>query len=266
MKKTRMFFVFTFLSILFLNFVSAYVYPQYYYSSRNVIDNIITAGAPVLELLFGDYTGSTGEFSSGEMLFLKFLLFFMMFVIIQAVLKKIDMFKDNKAVIGILSVAIPLIAVRFMSANQLVYMILPAYGTLGIALTVILPFLIFFFFIHNTNLRGLGRRICWLFFITAFIVIWLNRADEVGTLGNQIYGWTIFVMALVAIFDKRLHSYLSLYELNKFFHHTDTSHIAGLKAEYRALKNTPDYATDKDIMKRLYEIEKELRTYKRFGP
>ncbi len=263
MKKTGMIFVFAIFSILFLNFASAY-FPGSLYLGRggDLIDNIVIAGAPVLEALFGGYTESAGEFSSGEILFIKFLLFLIMFVVIQSVLKRVPAFKDNLAVIGILAVAIPLIAIRFMSANNMIYSVLLPYGTLGIALTTILPFMIFFWFIHQTGLHGTGRRVSWIFFTIVFLVLWANRTDEIGDIGNQIYAWTSLAMILVLIFDKQLHTYLELSQLKGFFSKADNIAIASLKAEYNNLKSSVGAASDKDIQKRLREIEKELKHYK----
>lgn len=237
MKKFRGFFVCALFLVLFANLASAYIYPSYYYSGRDILDNIITAGAPILELLFGDYTGSSEEFSSGEMLFLKFLLFILMFVIIQTVLKKVDIFKDNKAVIGILSVAIPLIAIRFMSANQLIYMVLPTYGTLGIVLTSILPLLIFFYFIHNTGMGTSGRKISWGFFTVIFLVLWFNKADQIGDIGNQIYFWTLIALIICIVFDGKIHSYFGLRTIKARMHETDEGATRELQMEYDRLSD-----------------------------
>ena len=262
MKKTGMIFTFAIFSILCLNFASAY-FPGSLYLGRggDIIDNIVTAGAPVLEMLFGGYTESVGEYSSGEILFIKFLLFLMMFVIIQTILKKIDLFKDNLAVVRILSVAIPLLSIRFMSANNLIYGIMLPYGTLGIVLTTILPFLIIFLGLHLSNAQGLARRIIWMCTITVYVVIWFNRAENISDLGNQIYFWLTVIMILMFILDKRIHSYFQMYETGKFIHNADQSHIASLHAEYLTLKNTPNYQQSKPIMKKLRDLEKELRSY-----
>lgn len=263
MKKTGMIFVFAFLSILFLNLVSAYS-PYgggFYYLGRggDVISNIVTAGAPILEVLFGNYTESIGDFSSGEILFMKLLIFLILFVILQTVLKKVDLFKDNLAVVGILAVSISLISIRFMSANNLFYGVLLPYGTLGIALTTILPFFIFFLFIHNTGMKGTGRRISWIFFVIIFLVLWANRTTEIGDIGNQIYLWTTISMIGVLIFDKQLHAYLELEKLKKMFSGTKDSQINGLKLKLHNLELLPLEKRDKRYNKEIDTVKKTLK-------
>jgi hypothetical protein len=181
-----------------------------------------------------------------------------MFVVIQSVLKRVPAFKDKLAVIGILSVAIPLIAIRFMSANNLIYGVLLPYGTLGIALTTILPFMIFFWFIHQTGLHGTARRVSWIFFTIVFLVLWANRTDEIGDIGNQIYAWTSLAMILVLIFDKQLHAHMELDKLKKLFNDDRIARIADLKIEHHRLV-TSGRADDPDVKKMIEKVEKELK-------
>ena len=256
-----MIFVFAIFSILLLNLVSAYSPYGWGFSylgrGGDIVDNLVNAGAPVLELLFGGYTESVGDMSSGEMLFLKFLLFILMFVVIQAVLKKVDLFKNNLAVVGIISIAIPLISIRFMSANQLIYMVLPSYGALGIALTTILPFFVFFFFIHNTGMGSVGRKVSWAFFIIIFLVLWSNRTEEIGDIGNQIYFWTMIGMILIVWQDKRIHSYLEIGKFKKAFKTTDNAAAAALLTEYHNIKISGVKSPYTDA--RLKELEKQAK-------
>jgi hypothetical protein len=254
MKKFRGFFIFAFSLVLLANLASAYNYPSYYYSSRDIFDNIITAGAPILELLFGGYTESIGEFSSGEILFIKLLIFILMFVIIQVILKNMPFFEDNLTVIGILSVAIPLIAIRFMSANNLIYGIMLPYGVLGVALTTILPLIIFFFFVHNTTLHKTGRRIWWIFFLIIYLVLWLNRTDQISDLGNQIYSWVIVALIINIFLDGRIHAYIGLNTLKSIMHDKNGENLRELITK---LEKLDKFVNEHPNSKKQYKAERK---------
>lgn len=241
-----------------ITFVSAYSYSNMYGGTQDLINNLIYTGAPLIEAVLGP-VNSIANFTSGEVLFIKFLIFFLLFVVIQAILKKVPLFEDNKAVIAILSIAIPIIGIRFMSANELIYGLLLPYGTLGVALMTILPFLIFFFFVHKTSLHSSGRRLCWIFFLLVYILLGFMRGNDLGDLGSQIYIITTLTILGTTIFDGKIHSYFGLATTKAFLSNVDEKNLADIKIEYvkyaRALNADP---TDKGLQNIVKNLKKRI--------
>ncbi|MBP7708331.1 hypothetical protein KA107_01490 [Candidatus Pacearchaeota archaeon] len=245
MKKSGAF-VKTTLSLLtsgmFLSFASAL--PT---SSQEIIDSMTQTLGPIFQALFGDY-GST------DFLFTKVLLFFMLIIIINASLKKMDLFAGKQGVITILSIAIPILSIRYLQDNDLISGILLPYGTLGIALVTILPLIIFFGFIHFTNMGGFGRRMSWVFFMIIFGVLWNSRYAEIGDIGNKIYWWSAVVIIILFILDKNIHHYFRTWELSTFYKKANQRTIAMLQAEYLHIG---EVNTEAAIARRT-EIKKQL--------
>ena len=93
--------------------------------------------------------------------------------------------------------------------------ILLPYGALGVALTVFLPFLLYFFFVHQSNIGPFGRRVAWILFGIIFLAIWGMRRGDISEIGTYIYlGGILFVLASL-IFDKSIHRYFGLSDFRK---------------------------------------------------
>jgi len=220
----------------------ASVSAQYYGSSpfsyldlgqgvRQIIDQSVNFLAPIFEVVLGDYSGS-------EFFFTKVLLLILLFAIIYFVLERTPLFEGKRGIVYIIALIISVIAIRFISENQLVNMILLPYGTLGIALTTILPFLIFAYFIHTTDMPGIGRKLSWLFFGIIFFILWVYKADGIGEIGNQIYFWTMLAMVIMLIFDKRIHAYFKGLDVKKFEQEAHDNEIVNLQNQLGQIINS----------------------------
>src|SRR3989344_4569335 len=181
MRLNKRNFYFLFL-VLFFPFVSAQQLPPV----EDVINGIVSS----LEGIFTPISSSLfGGGDSNEFLFAKILLAILLFAVINAVVKKVPIFREQKGVAIIVALVISILAVRFISENQLVAGILLPYGTLGVGLTTILPFLIFFYFIHDSEIGPFGRRVSWFFFILVFLILWYSKGSDLSTISNYIYMW-----------------------------------------------------------------------------
>lgn len=209
-----------------------------------VFDSILGILAPILEGVIGDY-------SSSEFFFAKVLLLVLLIVIINFVLKKAIFKKKDKNLAMLVAVIVSILAIRFISENQLITGILLPYGTIGVALTAIIPFLIFFYFIYMTKMGSFGRRISWAFFGIVFFALWFSRSD-LSPVMNQIYGWTMFAIVLAFLFDKRFRRYFKTWEANQFFKSDDERTIASLQAEYYNISDvdTPEAESRREFLKR----------------
>src|SRR3989344_5047270 len=147
-----------------------YVSAQLFFTTPSEFINDAIRGVtdvfePVLRALFGNFGGE-------DFLFAKMLLGILLFVIINVVIKRLPMFRDNKSVSIIVALVISLLAIRFINENDLVNGILLPYGTLGVAITTLLPFFIFFYFLHDSQMGPFGRRAGWFLFGVIFLVLW----------------------------------------------------------------------------------------------
>jgi len=215
---------------------------------RPVIDSILGILNPFLEVAVGDY-------STSQFFFAKVLLFILLFVVLSSIMKELPRIGDNKAVANIVSLIISILAVRFMSENQLILGVLLPYGTLGIAITTIIPFMAFFYFLHASKMGGAGRKLAWGFFIIVFFVLWNARYEQLDPLGNRIYGWGLVLMIAVLIFDKSVHRYFSDVETNRFVKQANEGLAARLQGEYQDLVNVQS----KEAERRRKAIRKTLR-------
>ena len=247
--------------IQFMPFVSAYSYYGGFGNfdlrtgSEQLIQFITDFARPLFEGIIGDYSGS-------EFFFAKCLILILLYVVCASALKRVEVFKKNNGVIFIISAVISVLAVRFISENQLTLGILLPYGTLGVALTTILPFFIFTFFIQVSGMGGLGRRLSWLFFGIVFIVLWFSKSSEMAALSNQIYFFTLIGMIVAFIFDKQIHYYFKAWELSAFYKNSYDRTAAKLQAEYLNIVNVDTPEAERSRQR----IEQELKRMNRSLP
>lgn len=179
------------LGVLFL-FVFSVSGVLAYYDLGYYLDQGAMGIQPFAQFFLGGYD------YTGYMLFERVLLFLIILSITFVALKEIPFFKDQKKVVQVLSVVVPLLSVRYMSFEW-INTILLSYQVFGVALTAFLPFILYFFFLMSAS-KGSStiRKIGWIFFIVIYFGLW-------GTAQNQFYGevymWTAGVAFLFLLFD-----------------------------------------------------------------
>ena len=198
MNKKKVFLIFAFsliaLTIFASSFASAYYFPSARQVSQSVITTYVDVFEPVLQALFGGYGGW-----SGYLLFERFLLFIVLVSIIYVILGRVALFESQKMVRWIVSIVVPLIGMRYVDYISL-DAIITQYQVLAIALTSVLPFIIFFYFVHSiARHSSTVRRICWIIFIAVYFGLWSTTQNE---LSSQIYFWTVAVSLFCLFFDR----------------------------------------------------------------
>lgn len=249
MKKSIFLIFLALVVVLMLQLVSAGPIDTVRDISLSTINAATSVFGPVFEAIFGGYDNE-------DFLFAKFLVLILLFVVINAVLRRIDLFRENRGIVVIVALIISVLAVRFMDENQLIRGILLPYGVLGVVMTTVIPFLVIFGFVHMTQMGSIGRRLILIFTTIVLLVIWAYKSGDAGSIINSIYGWTVLVMALVFIFDKKIHSYFFLHELGKFKSGSNRRIIANLQAEYLNILNVDSNTA----RARRREIEAQLRS------
>jgi len=142
-----------------------------------------------------------------DFLFAKILVSLLIFMIVYTVLKRNNILTHDNKIHIVIALAVTFLAVRFIPDSEFMNAILLPYGVLGISLTVLLPFIIYFFFVHQSNIGPFGRRVAWVLFGIIFLVIWAMRRAELSDIGEYIYWAGIGFVLISLIFDKSIHRY-----------------------------------------------------------
>jgi membrane-bound ClpP family serine protease len=162
--------------------------------SQQLIDMVVGFGEPFLQVLLG------GENWTGFLLFEKLVLFILIASIVYLSISKIPPFKGNNGVIWIITIAIPLLGVRYLDFNW-INAILIQYRVLGIVLTSILPFVIYFLFLEAMD-YGTIRKVGWIFFIVIYYGLWSTTQNDTY---SEFYLLTLILSLILLIFDKTIH-------------------------------------------------------------
>jgi len=210
-----------------------------------VMDSVEGILTPIATFIIGHTEDDT-------LLFAKILILILLFVILNAVMKKIK-FIENTKISGIIAIIVSVLAVRSMSDSDLFLGIILPYGVLGVAIATILPFILFFYFIHVTEMGSFGRKIAWIFFAIVFIGLWASR--DLSSISDQIYIWTIVAIIIVFIFDKSIHKYFGLNKINQFINKADARRIVNLQSDYERIVNIDSTHAEK----RREEIKEQLK-------
>jgi len=194
--------IFTFLTLLLTTLVSAGPVEGARQLLEGTRDIIVILIQFVSDLIFDINTFD-------EFLLAKILLFIIIFIVVNMVLQKNFLFSSDKRLNTIIALAISILSIRFIPNNDFIQAMILPYTTLGIAITTILPLVVFFFFLHQSNIGQFGRRAGWLIFGSIFIGLWSMRGPELGY-ANNIYWIAAIFVVISLIFDKSIHSYFGL--------------------------------------------------------
>jgi len=209
--KKNQIFTFIFLALILISFLS-FIKPVS--AESTFLTEISDAGRPILEWLFGNVSG-TGPL--GEFLVFKLLFFFLLLTITCVAVKRVPHFGENNFVVGVISVIVSILATRYLATTALINFIWLQYGVLGILITSILPFAIFFFFIESFS-SSLIRRIGWLAYAGIFFSLAFVRYKDFATTSFN-YAWIYAFVAVIAlgllIWDKAVHSVISYRSISK---------------------------------------------------
>lgn len=248
-KNLRFVFLALFVGMLFFSFVNI-VSAQADIAGQiqNVLNRATDIAKPILGIFVGDY-------SSDEFFFTKVLVFILLFVVIKVSLKVIPRFKDLTLVVNIISFVISILAIRFMKEEGIFNGILLPYGTLGIVIITMTPFIAFLYVLHAGKANAAIRRLGWLIYMGVFVALFISRYSTISEIGRTIYYVVVGAILLALIFDKGIHEYFRAHEMSMFYQSAQARTIAGLQSEYLDILrvNTPE------ADRRRRDIESHLR-------
>jgi len=246
-KRVFLFFVGILFASLFLtNFVSAYFDLGY------AMDSAARSIQPVAQFFLGgfDYTG--------QLLFERFLVFIIIFSITFIALIKAPFFSNQRPAAVVLSVVVPLLSVRYINFEWM-NTILMSYQVFGIALTSLLPFIIYFFFLIgiaplDSPYSGV-RKIGWILFGCVYLGLYVTADNQFY---GQVYMWTAFGALLFFLIDGTIQDY---YRKQKLKHHATRSLVdrtIQLQTQINELISQGAAAKGHPNKWRLDELQKEM--------
>lgn len=245
------------LTILFaFPLTSAYQDIRYY--TETTVDTFVDAVEPFLQAIFG------GNDWTGQYLFEKFLIYFVLVALIYFSLKNIPAFRDsNSKITGFISFIIPIIAIRYIEPAW-IEAILFQYQILAIALAGILPFVIYFFFLHE----GIGkdhdviRKIGWIFFIVIYFGLWTTASASTYA---DIYFWTMLASLIFLFFDGSIHRALIMQEMKRAGKNSIALYISDLDQKINQIRSSTSL-TPSQINSAIKPLEKQRqRAIKQMG-
>jgi drug/metabolite transporter (DMT)-like permease len=155
--------------------------------------------------LLGDVQGN-GKQGPTFYLLAKLLFFILIGAIVLSVAELLPFIRDSehKWMKWVITLIFCILSVRYLDVNMVSAIILP-YSAVAVALTAILPFVIYFFAVYNGTKSRTFRRLAWLFFAAIFTVLWTVRFDELGS-SAWIYVATAGAALIMFVFDGTIHA------------------------------------------------------------
>jgi len=202
------------------------------------------------------------------LLFVKLLVFILLLAVIDNVTQRIPGISERRGIGLIVSIAVSVLAVRYLTSEQLVNFIWLPYGVLGMAISVIIPFIIGFFFLEGFD-SFLIRKIGWASFAVIFLGLAYMRWDTLsaGAEWYQNLGLMYLAIAvlsvLLIVFDKNIRAIMLESSLNRLTDRRKRMDAAEITDKIRELRErlarTDDSRVRKDIMDEISLQKKKLR-------
>ncbi|MFH1710864.1 MAG: hypothetical protein ABH840_00970 [Nanoarchaeota archaeon] len=248
----RVFLIFALSLILSSCFVSAYTFP---------INDLRTTGDNVIRVLGDSFSPILSFFlgvdSFDKYFFQRSLLLILLFIVIYAILKRIEMFRTNKTILFLVASIVAILGARYMSDVGIIEAAMLPYGVLGISITVFLPFLIYFFFVYQSVPGTTGRRLAWIVFGLVFLALWASRSSEIGEVG-----WVYLAgigLAIVAIFlDPTIKRYFGLHELRRATAHLNDAERVRLLNSYNSALSVYNRTGDTAARREVERLARQL--------
>lgn len=238
-REYKYFFTLSILSLLFISLFSGFV------SAEGIADSMKSFGSVIKDVgssLFGWLLGN--DAGDSNLFILRVFFFLIVFSFVFVVLEKVmgSYFDDNSWAKWIISIAIPAVAVRFLTKEWL-YTILMPQQVLTASILIIIPFIIYFMVTMKFT-TGYGRRAAWIVFSVVFLMIYIT-ADKSLTTSNKENVANVYIFAalgglLMAWFDGTIAKYTNKFSASKKMSEHDKKIVAHYFDEWNRAKEKYD--------------------------
>ncbi len=177
------------------------IYIQYYSGP------VWEASAKIVSPLVGATTEveSDGKiFTANEIILARFLLLFLLASVIWGVSSVMPFFTAPWQR-GVLTFIVSILGVRYLN-NEFIYAIIMPYGAFAVAVSVLIPFILYTAFVENAFTNSVARKAAWIVFGVAILFLGIYRWDSMGEVK-----WFYPVVSLVCLgmiyFDRRINGW-----------------------------------------------------------
>jgi len=200
-----------------------------------------------------------GTDNPGEV-FAKALLAMILILLIHGVIKKFPhMSGAHTSIPWIISIAITILGVRFISFGMLQAILLP-FGALAIIISMTVPFLAFLYFVEDVKSPWF-RKFAWFFYAAVMVGLWWSRPDIPNEVAG-IYLWFALASLVLMAGDQMWQSI----KMRKSVSADTSKEVAGAVDELNVRKNVlvgqlknPHRKKDwPQIKKDIKDIEKQI--------
>lgn len=167
------------------------------------LKSLVRGAGEVLSTLFETILGPGPAGVEGSGLFARALFLAVIFVVVWLIVKKIPLFQDKEHEWArvVLSLAVALLSTRFLLEEGWVETILLPYSTFGIAITSLIPLILYFYFVYKGIRSKTLRRVAWIVAAVVFIGLWFTRRGELQNIATWVYPTIIAACIALFIFD-----------------------------------------------------------------
>jgi len=185
------FLAFVVLSVMTAGIVSA---------QSGIVQQIQDIGGGLLDVFRPLFGALLGDVPGGDLLFAKVLLLTIILAIVWVILERFDVLSDRPFVITVIALAVSVLGVRFIGDAEVVRGIILPFSGLAIAISVLLPLAIYFYFVERIIPTSFIRKIAWIVAAVVFAGLWVSRLDELGDV-SWWYGIAVAACILFLFID-----------------------------------------------------------------
>ena len=169
-------------------------------SVNEAVKSIVDIVKPVLEVIVGNVGTGT---DTTDIFLAKVILMIVLLAITYSVVGNIPLFKGKNWVVWFISLGVAILGVRYLTA-EMVNTIVLSHSATAVALTAILPFVIYFIFVETglptPPYTPFVRRVAWILYAAVFLGLWFVRKADIPNL-SWIYPATAAVAFIMAWMD-----------------------------------------------------------------
>lgn len=231
MKKFGVLFI---LSLLLISgFVSAQSSVSFNSDVEGFLNDVSAALSPIAKYFLGSVNDGV---LTTEDLFVKFLVFLLVFIFTAAAAKRIPLLEDKPTSAFIVAAIVSIAGVRFITTQEIIATLWLPSSTFAVALSSILPFILFFFLIEGFD-SSILRKFGWTTYFVIFGYFTIFRWRDLK-FGNQDYwsaAWIYLIISLLSglliLYDRQFHSMSRRMGISKISDRNKRIQAVGLAAE-----------------------------------
>jgi len=234
-------------------------------TSGNSVNDLFVAlqQNDVVRFIVGDF--NAGDVGAPELFFIKALVFILLILLVGYAARKIPGIGDRNSLVILISIIVSLIAIRYITSEELVNFIWLPYGVIGIFLASFFPFILGFFFIESFPSR-IFRKIAWSLYVLIFAGLAWFRWDvlDFGTQWFENYGWiylgTAILSFLLVIYDSRIRNWKANSELKDIKDASKRSAARKVQIKINDLYEDYHKLGDREILEQVRRLESQRDT------